>query len=93
MILSRMAVHVSKSPGCTRSVNYYGLVKPKTIGARDQSYITYFVDLPWYGYAKASKTDQTKWKETMTGFLTSRDFTVLRYVVCCRVVCIGQIMC
>ena len=74
-------VHVSKSPGCTRNVNYYGLLKPKSNQSNENSYITYLVDLPGYGYAKASKTDQTKWKEIMNGFLTSRDFTVLRYYI------------
>ena len=41
---------VSQTPGKTRSLNYY-LV--------DDTY--YAVDLPGYGYAKASKEDQKKW--------------------------------
>lgn len=67
-------VHVSKTPGCTRSVNYYTLFKS------NNNHICYFVDLPGYGYARASKTDQAKWKEIIQNYLTSRDFTVLRRV-------------
>lgn len=42
---------ISATPGKTRSVNFYKV--------RGQDY--YVVDLPGYGYAKASKTDREKW--------------------------------
>ena len=66
-------VRVSKSPGCTQSVNYYALEKNK------QSPTIYLVDLPGYGYAKASKTDREAWRTTITGYLHSRMQGTLRY--------------
>lgn len=69
-----VAVHVSKTPGCTKSVNYYTFVNKGS-----QSHAGYIVDVPGYGYAKVSKSEQKKWHETVDGYLLSRDFTVLRY--------------
>jgi GTP-binding protein len=42
---------ISSTPGKTRSVNFYKV--------RGRDY--YLVDLPGYGYAKASKADREKW--------------------------------
>ena len=40
----------------------------------------YLIDLPGYGFATASKTERKKWENIMNNFLTTRDFTVLRYI-------------
>ncbi len=48
----------SNTPGRTRSVNYF-LINSKF----------YFVDLPGYGYAKASKTDRQAWARLVEGYL------------------------
>ncbi len=48
----------SNTPGRTRSVNYF-LINRKF----------YFVDLPGYGYAKASKTDRRSWARLVEGYL------------------------
>jgi len=45
---------ISSNPGKTRAVNYFLI---------DASY--YFVDLPGFGYAKASKTDRQAWARLM----------------------------
>mmetsp|Transcript_1557 Transcript_1557/g.2497 ORF Transcript_1557/g.2497 Transcript_1557/m.2497 type:complete len:301 (-) Transcript_1557:145-1047(-) len=67
-------VRTSKEPGCTRSVNYYGLVK-RTGHAK-----AYLVDLPGYGFARASKAERQQWSKMIKDFLISRDISVLRRV-------------
>ena len=47
----------SSSPGRTRAVHYF-LVNRRF----------YFVDLPGYGYAKASKTDRASWAELIDAY-------------------------
>lgn len=51
---------VSATPGKTRSVNFY-LVKP---------YDFYLVDLPGYGYARASHEERRKWATVLEHYLT-----------------------
>lgn len=48
----------SSTPGKTRSVNYY-LVQP---------YNFYLVDLPGYGYARASQTDRREWASLLDDY-------------------------
>ena len=49
---------VSNTPGKTRSLNFY-LVNDRF----------YFVDLPGYGYAKASKSEQADWAKLIEEYL------------------------
>ena len=72
---SQKLVKVSKEPGCTRSINYYGLSKV----ANSKNYMAYFVDLPGYGFAKKSKDEQRKWTEIIHSYVSTRDQTILRY--------------
>jgi len=51
----------SATPGKTRSVNYYR-VQPDNF---------YLVDLPGYGYAKCSKTEQERWAALIENYLVS----------------------
>ena len=51
----------SSQPGKTRLINFFSI-------NRGQFYL---VDLPGYGYAKASKAEQEKWGELMEGYLKS----------------------
>jgi GTP-binding protein len=53
---------ISSNPGKTRAVNYF-LV--------DESY--YFVDLPGFGYAKASKTERQAWARLMDTYFRTAD--------------------
>lgn len=48
---------ISSNPGKTRAVNYFLI---------DTSF--YFVDLPGFGYAKASKTDRQAWGRLMDSY-------------------------
>lgn len=51
---------VSGAPGKTRLINYF-----------DINGALYLVDLPGYGYAKASKTEQASWDRLMGDYLSS----------------------
>jgi GTP-binding protein len=52
---------VSRTPGRTQQVNYFDL--------GDQRYL---VDLPGYGYAKVSKTEQSRWENLLPTYLQTR---------------------
>ncbi|MDK9699598.1 MAG: ribosome biogenesis GTP-binding protein YihA/YsxC [bacterium] len=52
---------VSKTPGRTRALNYF-LVEKEDF---------YLVDLPGYGYAKASKEEQSQWRLVVDQYLAS----------------------
>jgi GTP-binding protein len=61
---------VSKQPGKTRSINYF-LVDDKF----------YLVDLPGYGFAKISQSEQKKWQEAIEGFLLNSPSLLMLYVL------------
>lgn len=50
----------SAQPGKTQTINFYNINKE-----------IYFVDLPGYGYAKASKTEVAKWGQMIERYLRS----------------------
>lgn len=54
--------HTSSTPGKTRTINYY-LVNGKL----------YLVDLPGYGYAKASASEQNNWAKFINKYLETSD--------------------
>ncbi|AKI97339.1 ribosome biogenesis GTP-binding protein YihA/YsxC [Kosmotoga pacifica] len=60
-IFRRELAHISSKPGKTRSVNFY-LVNSKY----------FFVDLPGYGYAKASHQEIKRWQSLITDYFKSR---------------------
>ena len=51
----------SSAPGKTRTINFYNVED-----------LLYFVDLPGYGYAKASKQEQERWGKVIESYLTRR---------------------
>lgn len=53
--------HTSSTPGKTQTINWY-LVDGQL----------YFVDLPGYGFARASKKDQERWSRTIEEYLHER---------------------
>jgi len=65
-------VRTSKEPGCTRSVNYFSMGVPEKLPK------LYLVDLPGYGFAKAAKTEQEKWRVIIQDFLLNRHPSILR---------------
>ena len=61
---------VSQTPGKTATVNFYD------VDGHD------FVDLPGYGYAKASKAELGRWSELMEGYFNqSRQFALVCVLV------------
>lgn len=65
----------SNTPGKTRYINFYTVTystpAPKESKPTPQSLI--FVDLPGYGYAKVSHTEQERWRIGLEGYLAKRD--------------------
>lgn len=62
MLLGRKnLVKTSKTPGKTTTLNYFMI-----------NNAFYFVDLPGYGYAKRSKSEQQSWRQTIEMYLKSR---------------------
>ena len=55
----------SKTPGATKLINIYEL-QPEGSGR-------WLVDLPGYGFAKASANEQTRWKNMIDAYLTQRE--------------------
>lgn len=53
--------HTSNTPGKTRLINFYKLNDALIIA-----------DLPGYGYAKVSKTEQQKWQKNLEEYLLNR---------------------
>lgn len=68
MVNRRALARTSSQPGKTRTINFYN-VEDKL----------YFVDLPGYGYAKISKTEQEKWASMIESYLKKRD--QLKYII------------
>eukprot|EP00601_Ochromonadales_sp_CCMP2298_P000740 CAMPEP_0173183076 /NCGR_PEP_ID=MMETSP1141-20130122/8196_1 /TAXON_ID=483371 /ORGANISM="non described non described, Strain CCMP2298" /LENGTH=260 /DNA_ID=CAMNT_0014106249 /DNA_START=214 /DNA_END=996 /DNA_ORIENTATION=+ len=75
---NRKIVRVSKEPGCTRSINYYGIAKSAADLSSKKDFSSYLVDLPGYGFAKKSKEEQQKWKGLIVSYLQERNQSVLR---------------
>ena len=61
---------VSKQPGKTRAINYFNI--------NDAFYL---VDLPGYGFAKISKTEQKKWQRAIEGYLVNNPRLRLLFVL------------
>ncbi|CCU86020.1 MULTISPECIES: ribosome biogenesis GTP-binding protein YihA/YsxC [Mesotoga] len=61
-LFGRKLAKTSSTPGKTRSINFYGVNRE-----------IYFVDLPGYGYAKASMTEREKWKKLIIDYFESRE--------------------
>ena len=62
MVNRKKLARTSSEPGKTRQINFYNM---------DNKF--YFVDLPGYGYAKASKTDIQKWSVMIEKYLQKRE--------------------
>lgn len=62
-MLNRKALaRTSQNPGKTRTINFYAVEKK-----------LYCVDLPGYGYAKASKQDVAQWGKMIESYLMKRE--------------------
>ena len=71
-LLNRKSMaRVSSAPGKTITVNFYDIDSK-----------LFLVDLPGYGYAKRTKTDQIKWSNLVDGYFTkNQNIDLLRLVV------------
>lgn len=58
---SRQLARISKTPGRTQLINHFEVTPGR-----------YLVDLPGYGYAKVSKSQQHHWSETLVSYLIER---------------------
>ncbi len=58
---TRDLARASNTPGRTRELNFFNVNEQLTL-----------VDMPGYGYAKASKTDVKKWQSVLRGYLRGR---------------------
>lgn len=61
----------SNTPGKTRLMNFYQIALNKGKNAPQKISLA-FVDLPGYGYAKVSKTEQAEWQKNLTTYLKHR---------------------
>jgi len=57
----RALARTSKAPGRTRALNFFELDEARRL-----------VDLPGYGYAKASRAEQARWVGAVEGYLRNR---------------------
>lgn len=62
LIGRRKAARTSKTPGKTRSANFFRI--------NDRFF---FVDMPGYGYAKAAKAEKKRWRMIIENYLKDRD--------------------
>lgn len=62
LLNNRKLARVSNTPGKTRLLNFFKV---------DERWM--LVDMPGYGYAKVSKTEQARWGKTMSEFLQRRE--------------------
>lgn len=62
MINRKSLARTSQNPGKTRTINFYNVENK-----------LYFVDLPGYGYARASKTEIEKWGKMIEDYLNNRE--------------------
>lgn len=61
MINRKALARTSQNPGKTRTINFYNVENQ-----------LYFVDLPGYGYARASKSEVEKWGKMIEDYLLKR---------------------
>lgn len=61
---------ISSTPGKTRLINHF-LVEGRW----------YLVDLPGYGYARASKESRAKWNKMVTGYLSDRTNLMCSFIL------------
>lgn len=72
MMQRHALARTSRTPGCTRQVNFFEVRCADGLALR-------FVDLPGYGWARRSKAERQEWKGMIEGYLRRR--TGLKAVV------------
>ncbi len=65
----RKLVRVSKTPGRTRTINFFDVELERDQGRRRIR----LADMPGYGFAHVSKAERAKWEPMITSYLTGRE--------------------
>jgi GTP-binding protein len=65
LMARRGLARISRTPGKTRLLHFYRVARPEGE--------LLLVDLPGYGYAKASKAERERWKGLVEGYLEARE--------------------
>ena len=60
---------ISSTPGKTKLINFFDIEYKD----KDEVFPLRFIDLPGFGYAKASKTIKKQWQKNLTTFIQNRD--------------------
>jgi GTP-binding protein len=76
LAVRRKLVRVSNTPGRTRTLNFFDV----DLEDQGERRTLRLVDLPGYGFAKASKTDRREWERMISAYLEGR--RALQVVVC-----------
>ncbi len=80
----KQLARVSNTPGRTQVINLFRLDEGRGHGGRvdhDAEPSATVVDLPGYGYAKASKSIRNDWPEMIEGYLLERDELEMIFVL------------
>lgn len=72
MTLRKNLARTSNTPGKTRYINFYDIVYAQPGAPEGTTSKLLFVDLPGYGYAKISKSEQEKWRKHLEAYLSKR---------------------
>ena len=65
-LLNTKLAKTGKTPGKTRSINFYRVDTSEGVSFR-------LVDLPGYGYAERSSSERNEWQRLITGYVQSRE--------------------
>lgn len=66
----RKLAFVSKTPGRTQAINFF-----------DMGHQRFLVDLPGYGYAKVPKSEQVRWDELISTYISYRNSLILLIII------------
>ena len=70
LLRTKSLARTSARPGCTQIINFY------RVDGR-----LHFVDLPGYGYARASPRQQQSWKRLIESYLLGRETLVMSFLL------------
>ena len=69
---------VSRSPGKTRTINYFTVISKEEADDRtERRYEWFLVDLPGYGYAKTAKDNRNMWSSFIADYILNSDRLML----------------
>jgi len=78
----KQLARVSNTPGRTQVINIFSVDDGRRPGAADETVDgATLVDLPGYGYAKASKSIRRDWPEMIEGYLLDREELAMVFVL------------